>query len=170
MSYLGTHSAADNPNPFLGDTGEVNAVYRPADGVEKLVRPATTSSFVAPGSVTDGRFGLFRWEMGPRAGGPAAHFHRTFSESFYVVSGTVRLFNGEKWVDATAGDFLFVPEGGVHAFRNDSDEPADMLILFSPGSPRERYFQELAEVADSGIQLSPQEWEELWARHDQYVV
>jgi hypothetical protein len=58
----------------------------------------------------------------------------------------------------------------VHAFRNDSDQPADMLILFSPGSPRENCFRELAEIADAGRRLSPEEWEELWARHDQYAV
>ncbi|GAA4421088.1 cupin domain-containing protein [Actinokineospora soli] len=170
MTYLGSHSAADNPNPFAGDTGEVSGVYRPADTIDTLERPTTTARFVAPGSVTDGKFGLFRWEMAPQAGGPAAHFHRTFSESFYVIGGTVRLFNGAEWVDATAGDFLFVPEGGVHAFRNDSDEPADMLILFAPGSPRENYFRELAEVVDSGVQLTPEEWTELFARHDQYMV
>lgn len=170
MTYLGSHSAADNPDPYRGDTGEVGGVHRPAEQIEALVRPATTARFVAPGSATGGRFGLFRWEMAPRAGGPAAHFHRTFSESFYVLDGTVRLYDGERWVDATAGDFLHVPEGGVHAFRNDSDEPADMLILFAPGSPRENYFRELAEVADKGLELSAEEWEELWARHDQFMV
>jgi hypothetical protein len=30
-----------------------------------------------------------------------------------------------------AGDFLHVPEGGVHGFRNDSDAAATMLILFA---------------------------------------
>jgi hypothetical protein len=28
--------------------------------------------------------------------------------------------------------------GGVHAFRNDGDEAASMLIVFAPGLPRER--------------------------------
>ncbi|GGS60450.1 cupin domain-containing protein [Actinokineospora fastidiosa] len=170
MSYLGSHSSAQTDDPYRGDTGEVSGIYRPADGIDALVRPKSTATFVAPGSATDGRFGLFRWQMAPRAGGPSAHFHRTFSESFYVLDGTVRLYNGEKWIDATAGDFLFVPEGGVHAFRNDSDAPADMLILFAPGSPRENYFQELAEVADKGLTLSPEEWKDLYARHDQFMV
>jgi hypothetical protein len=65
-----------------------------------------------------------------------------------------------------------VSEGGIHAFRNDSDAPApaDMLILFAPGPPRERYFQELAEVADKRLELSREESIDLWARHDQYLV
>jgi mannose-6-phosphate isomerase-like protein (cupin superfamily) len=50
------------------------------------------------------------------ARGADPHFHRTFSESFYVMDGTVRLFNGETWIDAVKGDFLDVPRGGIHAF------------------------------------------------------
>ncbi|GAA1303260.1 cupin domain-containing protein [Saccharothrix xinjiangensis] len=151
-------------------SGEVNALWRPVDAVPTIDRPLTRARLVGTGDVTDGRFGLFEWQMRPRAGGPAAHFHKTFSESFYVLSGTVRLFNGETWVEATPGDFLHVPERGVHAFRNDSDEPASMLILFAPAPPREEYFRELAEIGESGRRLTPEEWTELYARHDQYMV
>ncbi|MFC6090268.1 cupin domain-containing protein [Saccharothrix lopnurensis] len=151
-------------------SGEVGAVWRPVDAVPTIDRPLTRARLVGTGDVTGGRFGLFEWRMRPRAGGPAAHFHKTFSESFYVLSGAVRLFNGETWVEATAGDFLYVPERGVHAFRNDSDEPASMLILFAPGPPREEYFRELAEIGESGRRLTPEEWTELYARHDQYMV
>jgi quercetin dioxygenase-like cupin family protein len=53
----------------------------------------------------------------------------------------VRLYDGARWLDAVVGDFLFVPEGGVHGFRNESGEPASMLLLFTPGAPREDYFE-----------------------------
>ena len=58
----------------------------------------------------------------------------------------------------------------MHAFANEADDEAAMLILFSPGAPRERYFEELAEIGNSGHQLSPEEWTELYARHDQFMV
>jgi uncharacterized RmlC-like cupin family protein len=87
-----------------------------------------------------------------------------------VLSGTIRLYNGEKWAEGKPGDFLYVPEGGVHAFRNESGEPASMLILFTPGAPREAYFEELADIANTGRVLSPEEWTELYLRHDQYMV
>ena len=83
------------------------------------------------------------------------------SESFFILSGKVQSFNGERWIAATEGDFLYVPEGGVHAFHNDSGQPASMLILFAPGAPREAYFAELAEIAASGRQLNDEEWIEL---------
>ena len=155
---------------YQGAGGQVSAMYRTATEIPGLHGPRGSMILVAPGSVTRRQFGLFRRDMEPRAGGPDPHFHRTFSESFYVMSGTVRLYDGSQWVDATDGDFLYVPKGGIHAFRNDSDEPASMLILFAPGGPRERYFIELDEIAKAGRQLTAQEWTELWARHDQYLV
>lgn len=157
---------------YVGDSGEISATYRPIGETEVLRRPNVTNAFVAPGSVTNGQFGLFQYTMEPHAGGPDPHIHRTFSESFYIVEGTVRLFNGEKWVDAAAGDFLYVPEGGIHAFRNESDARAQMLILFAPAPPRENYFRELAELIDSGRrkEMSDEEYAEFLARHDQYML
>ncbi len=150
--------------------GDVSAVLRAESHVELLVIRSTTARFIAPGSLTDGRFGLFRWDMAPGGAGASPHFHRTFSESFFVLSGAMTLYDGRAWAAAGPGDFLYVPDGGVHGFRNDADVAASMLILFAPGPPRERYFQELAEVFASGRTLSRNEWLELWARHDQYPV
>jgi mannose-6-phosphate isomerase-like protein (cupin superfamily) len=154
---------------YAKDVGEVSAVRRLIDDVPQLaMRTGTHVRFVAPGSVTDKRYGLFEWNMGPQSGGPDPHFHKTFSESFYVTRGTVALFDGRTWLSAKPGEFVFVPEGGIHAFHNTSGEAASMLILFAPGPPRETYFEELAEIGNSGRQLSDAEWVELWARHDQY--
>jgi mannose-6-phosphate isomerase-like protein (cupin superfamily) len=155
---------------YLLDTGEVSAEFHGRDEVDSLTytTSGTHVRFVAPGSVTRGQYGLFEWNMRPRTGGADGHFHKTFSESFFVTAGYVELFNGSKWVPAGPGDFLYVPMGGIHGFRAPSDEPSSMLILFAPGAPRERYFRELAEIRASGRQLSYDEWTEFYAEHDQY--
>jgi mannose-6-phosphate isomerase-like protein (cupin superfamily) len=156
---------------YAGDHGEISAVLVGTDDSPRVVmRSGTVGRFIAPGWRTDGRFGLFRWEMPARSGGAGPHFHRTFSESFYVLSGSVVLYDGRSWTDGTAGDFLYIPEGGVHGFRNESDDAASMLILFAPGAPREQYFEELAEIGASGRELSQEEWAEVYARHDQTMV
>ena len=156
---------------YQGDTGEISAVYRPATQAPEMTYGTNTSiRYLATGASTQGDFGLYRWDMGPQPSGPNAHFHKTISESFFILAGMVRLFNGERWIDATAGEFLHVPAGGVHAFGNESGEPAWMLILFAPGAPREAYFEALAEISASGRQLSAAEWTELYRRHDQYMV
>jgi mannose-6-phosphate isomerase-like protein (cupin superfamily) len=148
-----------------------HVAHRPATDVDALAAlgPATVA-FVAPGSLTSGASVCSAGTWPPNAGGLDPHCHTTFSESFSVLDGTVRLADGTTWRDATAGDYLYVPEGGVHAFRNDSDAPASMLILFAPGSPRERYIQELADIAASGRTLSAEERTALYARYDQYMV
>lgn len=150
---------------YLGDGGEVSAVLRPADQAPELTTRTGTSSYLATGASTHGLFGLYRWDMAGPPTGPPPHFHRSISESFFVLSGTVRLYDGARWIDATPGDYLYVPEGGVHGFRNESGEPASMLILFAPGAPREAYFEGLAAGID---QLSDEERAEFYLRHDNH--
>jgi mannose-6-phosphate isomerase-like protein (cupin superfamily) len=151
------------------EVGEVSARSRPARDVPSVTYPSGTHvRFTAPGSVTSGQYGLFEWNMTGTRGGAEPHFHKTFSESFYVMEGTVRLFNGDTWLDAEKGDFLYVPQGGIHAFSNESDAPARMIILFAPGPPREEYVQELDAIRSSGRALTDEDWIALWARHDQY--
>lgn len=155
---------------YLKGGGEVSATLRPATRRPDLTIGSTGVHYLATSASTRGEYGLYRWEMGPEPSGPDAHFHRTISESFYVLNGRVRLFDGGRWIDGAAGDFLYVPPGGVHAFRNESGAPASMLILFAPGAPRESYFESLARIASSGRQLTDEEWTDLFARHDQYMV
>lgn len=157
------------PEPsYHGDTGEVSARLRPADAAPELTYASGgTVHYLARGTGTGGQFGLYRWNFGTGVSGPDAHFHRTISESFFIIDGTVRLYDGDRWVDGTAGDFLFVPEGGVHAFRNESGETASMLLMFSPGAPREDYFETLAEVA-LGRTMTDDEMAEFFLRHDTF--
>jgi len=154
------------PPRYDGDSGLINATLRPA-GADPEVRYASggTAHYLATGESTGGQFGLYRWEMSATQSGPDPHFHRTISESFYVLSGTMRLYDGKSWIDARPGDFLFVPEGGIHGFRNESGEPASMLLLFAPGAPREDYFETLARVSE-GLVLSADEKKAFYLRHD----
>jgi mannose-6-phosphate isomerase-like protein (cupin superfamily) len=156
------------PDPaYHGARGEATATLRPADAAPDFVSPAGTRvHYLATGATTRGRYGLYRWEMGPRAAGPGAHFHRTISEAFHVLAGTISILDGQRWVDTVPGDFVFVPEGGIHGFRNASDEPATMLILFAPGAPREAYFEGGPGLAA----LSDAERDAFYLRHDNIWV
>ena len=159
------------PDPrYLDETGEVSAVLRRVDQDPELTVGASKASYIATGESTGGRFGLYRWDMAPGTPGAAAHFHRTISESFFIISGKVGLFDGENWTEATSGDFLYVPEGGLHGFRNASDQPASMLILFAPGAAREAYFEGLAEIALGRRRFTPEEFKEFCEQHDNIFV
>lgn len=155
---------------YFGSTGEHTARFRPATTPPDLPRPGGAASYLATGATTDGRFGLYRWDMGPERAGAEPHFHRTMSESFFVLSGRVRLHDGTGWFDAAPGDFDYVPEGGIHGFRNESGEPASLLILFAPGAPRETYFEGLVEFADGRWTPSHEEFQRFLEEHDNIYI
>jgi mannose-6-phosphate isomerase-like protein (cupin superfamily) len=159
------------PDPvYLGDAGEPSATIRRADGAPELIYPnGNRVHYLATGAATHGLFGLYRWEMGPEASGPLPHFHRTISESFLILSGTMRIHDGRGWVDTHPGDFIHVPQGGIHGFRNESGAPASMLLHFAPGAPREGYFEGLARIAAEG-RPSDEEMAEFYLRHDNIWV
>jgi mannose-6-phosphate isomerase-like protein (cupin superfamily) len=154
------------PEPrYFGEKGEVSATYRPANS-EPDIRfgPVAAAHYLATGESTNGQFGLYLWQMGPEPAGPGPHFHRSISESFYILSGVVRIYNGDRWTDARPGDFVHVPEGGIHAFRNESGEPASMLLHFAPGAPREGYFEGLPRLAA----MSEEERNRFFLEHDNF--
>ena len=158
------------PARYHGEGGEVSAWYRSADHPPELTNPGGGAAhYLATGASTGGKFGLYRWEMGPGRSGPDPHFHRSISESFFVLTGTIRIYDGTRWIDCRPGDFVHVPEGGIHGFRNESGEPASMLLHFAPGAPREEYFETLADAArreamDEGARAA------FMLRHDTFWV
>jgi mannose-6-phosphate isomerase-like protein (cupin superfamily) len=155
---------------YLGDGGEATATLRPGDGEADLVYGnGTRCHFLMRGSISRGLFGLYRWEMGPEISGPAPHFHRTMTESFYVLSGSIRIFDGQRWIDTSPGDFVHVPEGGIHGFRNESGAPASMLIHFAPAGPREAYFEGTARLSH-GAQMTDEEKAAFYLFHDNIFV
>jgi mannose-6-phosphate isomerase-like protein (cupin superfamily) len=159
------------PEPrYFGDTGEVSARLRRNAAQPELVNSrGGTVEYLALGGDTNGEFGLYRWNFGTGKGGPDPHFHRTIGESFYILSGVVQLYDGTEWVAAEAGDYLYVPQGGIHGFRNET-EGASMLLLFTPGAPREEYFEWLVEIGRGERTLTDDERTEFYLRHDTYWV
>jgi mannose-6-phosphate isomerase-like protein (cupin superfamily) len=121
--------------------------------------------YLANQQATDGDYGLYRVEIAPK-GGADPHFHRAISEAFFVLSGTVKLYDGNDWIDGHPNDFLYVPPGGIHGFRNEADEPTSILILFAPGAPREHYFEGMAQLAD----LSDDERQEWFIKNDNFFL
>src|SRR3954452_6596764 len=132
--------------------------------------PMSTLRMVAPGGITRGRYGLLEYRVAPRSAGAAPHYHSTFSESFYVLTGTLTIYADGSWQPYRPGDYALVHESGVHGFRNDGDEEASFLILFAPGIARENFFAEMTELRRTGRELTVEERPAFYARHDQVMV
>ncbi len=156
------------PEIYHGESGEVSARLVRGDSEPALVYPNGNKVFyLAQGVATEGKFGLYRWDFKGPPSGPDPHFHRSISESFYVLEGSVKLYDGTDWVTAKAGDFLHVPEGGIHGFLGR--DRARMLLMFTPGAPREDYFETLADAARREA-MGEDDWTEFFLRHDTFWV
>src|SRR6266545_442391 len=72
------------------------------------------------------------------------HAHADF-EGFFVISGAVLVLTerdgGFEWLDAKQGDFIQIPGGAKHGFRNTSGAPVVQLISTTPRLGR--FFQEV---------------------------
>ena len=65
-------------------------------------------------------------------GGPPPHIHHREDESFFVLEGEITFLLGEQKVVAKPGTFVQGPRGIPHAFKNESNSPARMLIHVTP--------------------------------------
>ncbi len=168
MSLWDPRNVPPYPPPrYTENEPEVSARLRRGDGQPDYDSQGLVKyHYLANQQQTDGDYGLYRIDISPQGGGPGPHFHRTMSEAFFVLSGTVELYDGNDWVDGNQGDFLYVPPGGIHGFRNVADAPTSLLMLFAPGAPREAYFEGFAQLAD----LNDEERAEWFIKNDNHFL
>jgi len=83
---------------------------------------------------TSGSLGVVEATV-PPGGGPIAHVHTKTDETFYILSGELEFLDGARKFVAGAGDFVFVPRGIRHRFKNIGTNVTRMLFMFTPGGP-----------------------------------
>lgn len=96
--------------------------------------------FLATGAETEGKYTLIEAIVGP-GGGPPPHLHRREEEGFYVIEGEITFTIEGRRVVAKAGAFANIPIGVPHAFTNETDRPARMLISLAPAGLEEMFFE-----------------------------
>lgn len=96
-------------------------------------------------------------------GGPPPHRHSHEDESFYIVEGTLALLLGDETVIASPGDFVQIPRGVVHAFKNTGTVNARMLAVNTPGGI-EKFFEETFDIATDPSTPPPLPSQALMAR------
>jgi quercetin dioxygenase-like cupin family protein len=136
--------AAHATKPVFRPTGTAPAVWGPGD----------LYSLLATGEETNNAF--FQFEaIVPEGGGPPPHIHSREDESFYIVSGRLEILLGDKTYQAKRGDFVYIPRGTVHSFKNVGGDTAVQLVTFVP-SGMERFFREVfPEVKDRNAAPPP---------------
>jgi quercetin dioxygenase-like cupin family protein len=99
---------------------------------------------------TAGSLDLFRMTVAPQAKVPVSHYHESWDEVVYGLSGTLTFrIDGADQVIGPGGS-AFIGRGVVHSFRNDSQEPATVLNVLTPGVLGPAYFREIADLMAAG--------------------
>ncbi|GII52420.1 hypothetical protein Pth03_08090 [Planotetraspora thailandica] len=116
------------------------AIYVPAgDGITKWIAGDVYTVKVHAKN-TGGRLGFIEASVPPGTG-PVAHVHNRDSEAFYIVDGELEFLNGDETIAARSGDFLYVPPGVRHRFKNNGLHTTKLLFLFTPGGLEETFIQ-----------------------------
>ncbi len=118
--------------------------------------------FLATSEETGGRYSMFEATVLPN-GGPPPHIHRREDETFYVLEGEITFQVGDERRVAKSGTFVHMPIGILHAFKNETSQPAKMLISFAPAGLEEMFFEVGKDLAEGETpdEPSPEEIKKL---------
>ena len=94
---------------------------------------------------------LLESRTAPGAGAPPNR-HPGDAEAFYILSGRYAFsVDGVERLVAP-GDYVRIPNGAPHHFRNPGDEVASMLIINWPGRVHEAFFSSIGQAVPSGTE------------------
>jgi quercetin dioxygenase-like cupin family protein len=134
----------------------------PAGGGPTFWGPGDRTTFLLTGAETGGAFFLCE-AMVPHGGGPPPHVHNREDESFYIQEGTLTIQAGGKTINASAGDFVYLPRGIMHSFQNTGKSKARLLVLATPAG-LEKFFEETFDPARDSTSDPPPPSEAMIAR------
>jgi quercetin dioxygenase-like cupin family protein len=103
--------------------------------------PGDRMTFLITGAETSGAFFMAEVSVAP-GGGPPPHVHSREDESFYLQQGTLAVQVGDKSLNVVAGDFVHMPRGTAHSFKNLGNETAKLLMVATPAGI-DNYFAEV---------------------------
>jgi quercetin dioxygenase-like cupin family protein len=128
--------------------------------------------FLATGDDTNGTYAI--WEaIVPPGGGPPQHVHGREEEGFYILEGEITFQIGNERIVATPGMFANMPIGTPHSFKNESDQPAKMIISVAPAGLEKMFFEIGATMPEGSTTALPPtnaEIEKLLAIAPQYGI
>ena len=141
---------------------QAKPIFRPSGTAPAVWGPGDLYSLLVTGEESNNA--LFQFEaVVPKGGGPPPHVHTREDETFYVVSGSLEILMGDKTYQAKKGDFVYIPRGTVHRFKNVGDDSAVQLVTFVP-SGVEKFFREVFPEAKDRNAAPPPVTEELIRR------
>jgi quercetin dioxygenase-like cupin family protein len=118
------------------------------EGLRLQSGPGRDLVFKVTGDETGGAFDYFIVEVAPH-GGPPLHVHHVQEETIHVLNGRFKIQIGDETFRCGEGGFAYLPAGVPHAFLNLTDEPAEIIVVYTPGGGH-RFYEELGPLTRNG--------------------
>jgi quercetin dioxygenase-like cupin family protein len=118
------------------------------EGLHLQSGPGRDLIFKLTGEETGGALDYFIVEVGPH-GGPPLHVHHVQEETLHVLKGEFKIQVGEETFHIGEGGFAYLPKGVPHAFLNLTAEPAELIVVYTPGGCR-GFYEELGPLTRNG--------------------
>jgi quercetin dioxygenase-like cupin family protein len=120
-------------------------VHVPAGSGEAYWMMGDLFIYLVTGTETGGAYFSLQVNVGP-GNGPPPHIHHLEDEQFYILEGQLAFQVGGQAILASAGDFLHIPRGIVHSFKNGAS-PARLFSTFTPAGI-EGFFRAVGDPAE----------------------
>src|SRR5215210_1166971 len=121
-------------------------------GQGRTIQGTGAITLIATAEQTGGSIGVFEG-ISPPGDGPPRHIQYGSDELFYVLEGEFLFLVGERQESVSAGAYVFVPRGTVHAYKAIGTERGRLLMAFIPGGP-ERLAEEFVKLSTEGEGVS----------------
>jgi quercetin dioxygenase-like cupin family protein len=110
--------------------------------------PGRDLTFKVTGEDTGGAFDYFTVGVAPH-GGPPLHVHHGQEETIHVLKGRFKIRIGDEIFYCNEGGFAYLPSKVPHAFLNLTDEPGEIIVVYTPGGGH-KFYEEFGPIARSG--------------------
>lgn len=123
-------------------------VLAPGEGLRLQSGPGRDLIFKVTGEDTGGAFDYFIVEVAPK-GGPPLHVHHKQEETIHVLKGKFKIRIGDGIYYAEEGGFAYLPSGLPHAFLNLTDDPGEIIVVYTPGGGQ-KFYEEFGPLMRGG--------------------
>ena len=111
-------------------------------------------NFIATGNDTNGRYFLSQTIIPAGDSGPPIHSHSNEDESFFLKNGQLKFIVNDEEIELNTGEFLNIESGERHAWKNESNEDAELIVTFAPAGIENMFIEldkDMSRIKEIGM-------------------
>lgn len=133
------------------------------EGLKLGSGPGRDLIFKVTGDDTNGALDFFIVGVAPK-NGPPLHVHHIHEEYVYVLKGQYKIRLGDEIFRCKEGDFAYLPSKVPHTFVNLTDEPGEIIVVYTPGGGH-KFYEEFGPATRNGHPPDPKKLAPLFEKY-----